>query len=488
MIRQELIGRQFEVRDNSTIAPERYTIQKYDNSRNTYTIYWEFGGGSTQEYSESSVHDLLDGEDWVLLAKNYNVVGMPLPIIPIGTPYRIAGWSNRDLTRTTSNVLNNFVSYGSIELNGIIYVTCELPGDNNPSMRYLIPLSEILMSDEWEQGLNSSGTNMGIESAVDNEGNSFVLPNTWHCIVTELNQRILSQWRFRTNSTRVVGIGDFVGMTISFDNIRYVKGHNPIGNIGGPGRGFDFGIEITYQEFLKHVLHEEEFVLPENWAVKITADTLPAINEYRVSKDKDRLTSSAQYPYIRFDGFGIFTLLEYDNSYTEITYEQFKKYVLKKQDNLTFSDFKDGDYIYEQMDITSCSFITKVNIRRDGGMKISDYFINLNTKVFDTQAALNAYTSYRVCRYATPEEIEWLEACKKVERYIPKEEALKDLFKKEPLYIEAPPTKGYSMTQFAKALELIPWMEKDDAKDIFIEVKKYFETIKIEKEEGIEIN
>ena len=42
------------------------------------------------------------------------------------------------------------------------------------------------------------------------------------------------------------------------------------------------------------------------------------------------------------------------------------------------------------------------------------------------------------------------------------------------------PAKGFSMSQFAKALESIPWMEKDDAKDIYKEVEKHFKSIKIE--------
>jgi hypothetical protein len=85
--------------------------------------------------------------------------------------------------------------------------------------------------------------------------NRFILPENWHILVTEENAEDVLKWRFESSysykdkadySDNLVGIAEE-------DNC-YHKGHNPKTEIIGDT--YDFGIEITYQQFKKYVLNQ----------------------------------------------------------------------------------------------------------------------------------------------------------------------------------------------------------------------------------------
>lgn len=85
--------------------------------------------------------------------------------------------------------------------------------------------------------------------------NNFTLPGNWHIVVTEENAEDVLKWRFESSysykdkadySDNLVGIA-------KEDNC-YHKGHNPKTEIIGDT--YDFGIEITYQQFKKYVLNQ----------------------------------------------------------------------------------------------------------------------------------------------------------------------------------------------------------------------------------------
>lgn len=86
----------------------------------------------------------------------------------------------------------------------------------------------------------------------------FVLPVNWYVIVTEENQNILSKWRYE-NNYNFLKIGYIVGMTKNGDGSIVEKGHNPIENIRcSPSRcSYDFGNEITFEQFEKYVLKKD---------------------------------------------------------------------------------------------------------------------------------------------------------------------------------------------------------------------------------------
>lgn len=69
----------------------------------------------------------------------------------------------------------------------------------------------------------------------------FVLPeHGWHVVVTECNQRVCSEWR----GGHMLAVGMIVGMLNSYEkgHARSIKGEH-----------FDFGIEITTDQFMEHV-------------------------------------------------------------------------------------------------------------------------------------------------------------------------------------------------------------------------------------------
>ena len=111
----------------------------------------------------------------------------------------------------------------------------------------------------------------------------------------------------------------------------YFSGAENYLQLRGDGKCFDcykedYGlIETTVQEILGYDPFVKDFVLPEKWYVPVTDETAKDIN---IFKSKTRWYEDAiGYKAVGYEGVGYNSL---PNDYIEITFEQFKKYVLKE--------------------------------------------------------------------------------------------------------------------------------------------------------------
>ena len=71
-------------------------------------------------------------------------------------------------------------------------------------------------------------------------------------------------------------------------------------------------------------VEQEEFILHEKWCIKLTKDNIKLLSKWR---GNDCLYGGELFGYLHCDKIWFPTI--YDG-YTEITFEQFKKYVLNK--------------------------------------------------------------------------------------------------------------------------------------------------------------
>jgi hypothetical protein len=88
----------------------------------------------------------------------------------------------------------------------------------------------------------------------------FKLPDNWHILVTEENAEDVLTWRFEdiyNDKDKITFKNHLVGMTINHKGTQYVKGHNPKDDITDPDGHYDFGIEITYEQFKRYVLNKD---------------------------------------------------------------------------------------------------------------------------------------------------------------------------------------------------------------------------------------
>lgn len=86
----------------------------------------------------------------------------------------------------------------------------------------------------------------------------FVLPDTWYVVVNKENLDTLSKWMFK-NSNFKLAIGGIVGKN-NFQGCKNSKGWNETKII--KGKYYDFGNEITFEQFKKYVLKETKIVEP----------------------------------------------------------------------------------------------------------------------------------------------------------------------------------------------------------------------------------
>jgi hypothetical protein len=103
------------------------------------------------------------------------------------------------------------------------------------------------------------------------------------------------------------------------------------------------------------------------------------------------------------------------NNYTIISYSEFESKYLNK-----ITEFEPGKYYYVTYKSNNKSFINKYETTS----KI-EYFIEPRSDHYSTNGISGYVSDMRECRFATQEEIDWLEACHKAKKFIPKEEALK---------------------------------------------------------------
>jgi len=84
----------------------------------------------------------------------------------------------------------------------------------------------------------------------------------------------------------------------------------------------------TFEQF-KEMYLEEEFVLPEKWFIKITDENKEVLNEWK-RNTKFKQTITEKESFVVEDG-GMYGTKYWSDNKTEITFEQFKKYVLKQE-------------------------------------------------------------------------------------------------------------------------------------------------------------
>jgi len=87
--------------------------------------------------------------------------------------------------------------------------------------------------------------------------------------------------------------------------------------------------QFTYSQWKEMYYNKEEFVLPEKWCIESTNEADPTLIKWRGGNYTSRpayLCSNKMWVHKRFT-YG----------YTEITYEQFKKYVLKEEEIKTYT-------------------------------------------------------------------------------------------------------------------------------------------------------
>ena len=85
----------------------------------------------------------------------------------------------------------------------------------------------------------------------------FVLPEAWYVVVTKENSQALASWRLGENADVRSFNGKIIGLSKNThgEDISFSKEHNPVGAIKGDN--YDFGQEITFDQFKKYVLFEE---------------------------------------------------------------------------------------------------------------------------------------------------------------------------------------------------------------------------------------
>lgn len=91
----------------------------------------------------------------------------------------------------------------------------------------------------------------------------------------------------------------------------------------------------------------ENFKLPKKWYIEITEENKATVNEWKIKQEfnEDLFTINCLYNFVSENGAGKETTPD-DYDRKEITFEQFKKYVLKIEDEIEEPTTKDEDYSY----------------------------------------------------------------------------------------------------------------------------------------------
>ena len=118
----------------------------------------------------------------------------------------------------------------------------------------------------WSGILSDSNVETFFEKYPRNKSN-FKLPENWYVVVTEENREVLSDWRLGKGYAKPIEAGKIVGMINYTLSRNYTKAHNPKESVKSDN--YDFGIEITFNQFKFHVMgekEEEELTFPrEMW-------------------------------------------------------------------------------------------------------------------------------------------------------------------------------------------------------------------------------
>lgn len=83
----------------------------------------------------------------------------------------------------------------------------------------------------------------------------FVLPECWHINVTQENMEDVRNW----SNIKGIHTTDLCGIVKWLNPVKFEIAHNTKGIVKDDGEnGYDFGTEITYNQFKKYVLNLQE--------------------------------------------------------------------------------------------------------------------------------------------------------------------------------------------------------------------------------------
>ena len=161
----------------------------------------------------------------------------------------------------------DYIVYGTITYLGEECISVEYLGYKGDNY-YIVPISELIR--------------IGI---VEPE---FVLPQTWWVRVTKENIDVLKQWRFNNTISRLE-IGWVVAMAYNGHSFNKEHNNEPYTN------NYDFGVEITYQQFLKYVLKQETMNITGYKVLKLVPLTTFKIGQI-IPKDSGVFEECKNFP------------------------------------------------------------------------------------------------------------------------------------------------------------------------------------------------
>jgi hypothetical protein len=164
-----------------------------------------------------------------------------------------------------------------------------------------------------------------------------------HCTGDELNKfsnsefRLPKYWKIQLKTPEHIEVVG--GWFDANNNLNMYRTKSVIGDSykGWLSNSYGWGqkryaTEITFEQFKKYVLKEPEFVLPKKWYIAITPDNSKVINDWKI-KQEYHSPIGEHTKYVSENGASYLSKVFFGN-YTEITFEQFKKYVLKKENEI----------------------------------------------------------------------------------------------------------------------------------------------------------
>lgn len=168
-----------------------------------------------------------------------------------------------------------------------------------------------------------------VDLAEQPQEEAFVLPEKWAIQITPDNVDMLVEWRgFQINNC---------------DDRYYMMCDIPQGFDAAVTRGyvssslFSGYTAISTEQFKQYVLNQKptetttEFVLPEYWHIKVTAENNKMLGNWRCSGDIDGLEGIILSEHSGHRGYWIANCMNIPELFrTEITTEQFKQYVLNQ--------------------------------------------------------------------------------------------------------------------------------------------------------------
>lgn len=226
----------------------------------------------------------------------------------------------------------------------------------------------------------------GALRASQGKGHSYKINNTWYdesCFKEIVNMEELVGRKFRVSN--IGNLKDIIYNISAKDSKGYMISW--ISPNGGGYHSLCYTHDRVHQYIINKdwILIEPEFKLPEKWCIQVTPENAKVIynwldknnqTEMRYSNlFKTDITCMVHYPAINNsprwihhqEPQGIINI-----GYTEITFEQFKKYVLKEDVNTSQTSNEGKSYTYEEIEKA---------LRKDFGKEDSEEILETIKKI-----------------------------------------------------------------------------------------------------------